>query len=136
MTALEKHIFNASYLAIFLYGTRRIIRKIRPISFDDAYSYLRNLPKKPGEKIFLIHRDGTLYHVANAPAAKANEVVGAFAQFMRGLNTWNRVVWGDQYGKNHRIVWNTPITSLLPPEAHNRIPKMAQGIKKAIGGDL
>jgi hypothetical protein len=43
MNKFKEHIFNASYLAIFLYGMRRIVRRIRPISFDDAYSLVEEI---------------------------------------------------------------------------------------------
>lgn len=129
--SLKQHLFNASYLAIFLYGTRRIMRKIRPISFDDAYSYLHMLTKKAGSHIFLVHKDGTYYHVANAPDRCLHEVTGAIASHMGALRCWTKVT-AEQVSAT-RIVWNVPITTLLPPEAHCRIPKFAQAMKHAYG---
>jgi hypothetical protein len=32
-----------------------------------------------------------------------------------------------------KVVWNTPLTKLLTPEMQNRIPVLAQNLKKAYG---
>lgn len=136
MNKFKEHIFNASYLAIFLYGMRRIVRRIRPISFDDAYSLVAGLVKRQGDPIFLVHKDGTYYHVANATEKYNRDVVGAIANTVGNLrhNQWSKVV--ARTNENERldkVVWNTPLTKLLPPEMQNRIPILAQNLKKAYG---
>ncbi len=136
MNNFKEHIFNASYLAIFLYGMRRIVRRIRPISFDDAYSLVAGLIKRQGDPIFLVHKDGTYYHVANAPTKYNRDVVGAIATAFatRRNNQWARVVaQPNEDTVNGRVVWNIPLTKFLPPEMQNRIPVLAQNLKKAYG---
>lgn len=136
MNKFKEHIFNASYLAIFLYGMRRIVRRIRPISFDDAYSLVAGLIKRQGDPIFLVHKDGTYYHVANAPAKYNRDVVGAIATAFatRRNHQWARVVaQTHEETVNERVVWNIPLTKFLPPEMQNRIPVLAQNLKKAYG---
>ena len=136
MNKFKEHIFNASYLAIFLYGMRRIVRRIRPISFDDEYSLVAGLIKRQGDPIFLVHRDGTYYHVANAPEKYNRDVVGAIASAFGNLrhNQWSKVVAHTNENEHlDKVVWNTPLTKLLPPEMQNRIPVLAQNLKKAYG---
>ena len=136
MNNFKEHIFNASYLAIFLYGMRRIVRRIHPISFSDAYSLVSGLVKRQGKPIFLVHKDGTYYHVANAPEKYHRDVVDAIAGVFGNLrhNQWAKVVAhvneNEHLGK---VVWNTPLTKLLPPEMHNRIPVLANNLRKIYG---
>lgn len=134
--SLKTHIFNASYLAIFLYGARRICRKVRPISFDDAYSFISGLVKKPGRPIYLVDRQGTYYHVANATDKCAKEILSAIAGLMGGVQSgvnggWKNVTASGITGMNVNVVKNLPLTALIPPEYHNRIPKFAQALKHA-----
>lgn len=136
MTKLTEHIFNASYLAIFLYGMRRIMHRIRPISLEDAYSLVNGLIKRPGEPIFLVHRDGTYYHVANAPISKSPDVVMCIANSLGNSkrNQWAKVAAQHNVSiTTVNVVWNTPLTKLIPTEMQNRIPILAQNLKKAYG---
>lgn len=137
MTKFQEHIYNASYLAIFLYGMRRIVRRIRPISFDDAYDLVAGLINRPGEHIFLVNNDGTYYHVANAPEKYLQDVVGCIANSVSSIksirNQWRKVLANTSGEKLNKVVWNTPLTRILPPEFHNRIPVIAQNLKKAYG---
>jgi len=137
MQKVTTHVFNASYLAIFLYGMRRIMQRIRPISLDDAYDFMNGLIKRPGEPIFLIHKDGTYYHIANAPAKQVSNVVGYFATLFGSdktcRRTWASVSNASNASKPEKIAWNIHVTKLMPTEMQNRIPVIAQNLKKAYG---
>jgi GH43 family beta-xylosidase len=92
--------------------------------------------KRQGSPIFLVHRDGTYYHVANAPEKYNRDVVGAIASAFGNLrhNQWSKVVAHTNENEHlDKVVWNTPLTKLLPPEMQNRIPVLAQNLKKAYG---
>lgn len=134
MNRIQEHIFNASYLAIFLYGLRRIARRIRPISFDAAYAYVTGLVNKPGERIFLVGKDGTYYHVANAPTARVRDVVSCIASCIGGSRSrnWSKAISESSAGGAlQNVVPNMPLTRLIPPENHQFIPGFAQALKKA-----
>jgi hypothetical protein len=138
MNHFKEHIFNASYLAIFLYGVRRIVRRIRPISFTDAYDFIEGLLKRPGVPVYLVHKDGTYYHVANSPAGHPRDVSDAIASAFGGnvsSRCWSRVTVQKEPldPRKVKIVENTPITKLLPPEMYCRIPSLARSLKKAYG---
>ena len=135
MTSLQKNIFNAFYASIFLYSARRIFKKIRPISFDDAYSYLKTLPGHKGDtKLLLVSQDGMAYHVATVPRKYAMKVNSELADAMRGIRGWKSSYVLDP---NEKSLWpihsNVSIVQLIPPEWADRIPKAANAIKKVMG---
>ena len=136
MNKFKEHIFNASYLAIFLYGMRRIMYRIRPISFDDAYELVNGLVKRPGEPLFLVHMDGTHYHIANVPENKCTDIIACIASVFKSTKSrqWTKVTAMHRIPDNtDKVVWNMPLTRLLPPELQNRIPTMAQTLRRIYG---
>lgn len=130
----KTHMFNAMYLSIFLYGARRIFRKIRPITMDDANDYLLRLPSKNGDvKVFLVHRDGTYYHVATTTrGSQTEDAMSVLADIMSGVRGWKRIASADAGNPpSENVVWNVPMTKLLPPEKHRLIPMLANRLRQA-----
>ena len=141
---LRTHMFNASYIAIALYGVRKILHKINPITFDSAVAYIDSLTKKPGQGIYLVHEDGTAYLIAYEPKNASQRVGlnirGAIAETMghiRGAR-WRRVVSEtdlDRFNIKKSNTVTTPVflTGLIPPESADRIPGLALSLKKLYG---
>lgn len=138
MNRMTQNLFNAAYLTIFLHGARRIMRKIRPISFEDAYTYLGNLKKKPGVKLYAVQAGGIAFHIANAPSSIAKCVCGNLADLFRVCrgNGWQKICDEDNLEHRDRIVANSDITKLIPAEFQKFFPKMAQTLKKVYGDPL
>lgn len=141
---LRTHMFNASYIAIALYGVRKILRKINPITFDSAVAYIESLTKKPGNGIYLLHEDGTAYLIAHEPKNAAQRVGlnirGLIAETMSHIRgaRWRRVVSETELEKfnikkSNTVTTPVLLTSLIPPESAYLIPGLALSLKKLYG---
>lgn len=141
---LRTHMFNASYIAIALYGVRKILRKINPITFDSAVAYIESLTKKPGNGIYLLHEDGTAYLIAHEPKNATPRVGlnirGLIAESMSHIRgaRWRRVVSETELEKfnikkSNTVTTPVLLTSLIPPESAYLIPGLALSLKKLYG---
>ena len=139
---LSTHMFNASYIAIALYGARRILRKINPITFDGAMNYLNILTKKTGDGVYLGHENGSAFLVAYIPEnftpSTSSNIRGAIAASMSNIKGWRRVMTENElerlgYRKENIVSTPMSITKFIPPEYACRIPTLALALKRLYG---
>lgn len=134
---MSRSIFNATYLAMFLYSMRRIYKKIKPMCLESAIAYVDSLHSRGIDcPLYAISSCGIAYHIGTF---RTSDKLGEIAYLIRRLlvcsasdGTWKRI---DSTLPDGMPVVKISLSKLISPELYVALPSFIRELNKWIGDE-